>query len=58
MSKREAKRWACELAAALLRSDAETCPDLDDDQPDSARKQAAMYELIAELERRGGSADE
>jgi hypothetical protein len=53
VTKREAKRWACEIAADLLESDMDTCPDLAEDADGSEKKRAAMRELIAELVRRG-----
>lgn len=55
MTKQEAKREACGLAAALLSSDMDTF-DLGGSQhpcDDPERVRAAMNELIAELRRRG-----
>jgi hypothetical protein len=55
MTKREAKRWAIELAADLLRSALSNCEALpDDDSPDSVRKKDAFREVIRELARRVG----
>lgn len=53
MNKREAKRWACDMAAALVRTDLEMGQVNPEDEPDYEVKKAAMRELIAELERRG-----
>ncbi len=49
MTKRQAKRWACGMAAALLRSDA-VYIDWGDDE---GKTKAAYDELVAELARRG-----
>jgi hypothetical protein len=58
MSKQEAKRWAIELAADLLRNvldNSEALPG--DDSPDSVRKRDAFREVIRELARRVGQYD-
>lgn len=55
MSKSEAKKWACGLAAATLAADAnQGIFDREgESEADQARKRQAWDELVAELRRRG-----
>lgn len=57
MTGREAKRWACDMGAALIRTDLEMGQVILEDEPDHDKKWVAMKELIRELERRGGSTE-
>lgn len=53
MTKREAKRWVCATAAALLATDIEMGEVIEETDRDEEKKKAAMQELIRELVRRG-----
>jgi hypothetical protein len=53
MTKREAKRWVCGMAASLLISDLAMGAVIPEDEPDRDKKKSAFNELIRELERRG-----
>lgn len=52
MTKREAKRWACGMAAALLDADLEAGYAVNSDEPYRELKQSAMKEIVFELRRR------
>jgi len=55
MTKREAKRWACGLAAATLAADSDIgiFDREGESEEDQERKKQAWNELVAELRRRG-----
>lgn len=50
LTPRAAKKWAYRLAADLLRSDCDTCPEFDENDRDHDIKWAAMLDVISELE--------
>lgn len=55
MTKRDAKRWACGLAAGTLAADADLgiFDREGESKEDVERKRQAWQELVAELRRRG-----
>jgi hypothetical protein len=55
MSRRDAKRWACGLAAATLAADADLgiFDREGESEADQERKRKAWTELVEELRRRG-----
>lgn len=59
MTKRQAKRWACGLAAATLAADSDQgIFDRDDEsEADQERKRQAWQDLVNELRRRGDFAE-
>lgn len=53
LSKKDAKRWACDLAATLLIEDIAN-GILDEDDADHVLRAEAMKKLAAELQRKAG----
>ena len=53
MNKRDAKRWACGMAAAILAADIDVGILGEESDPDYHKRVAAWKELVEELRRRG-----